>query len=81
MRRTQHLMIILLTTVALLSACNLFSPDAAGNAPEGHTLNKSGTFHKSGLDNPPVNCIQCHGDDLRGGTTGLSCFKCHGQKW
>jgi mono/diheme cytochrome c family protein len=43
--------------------------------------NKGGTYHKPGLNDPLTNCVACHGADLRGGTTGVSCFKCHGQKW
>lgn len=79
--RIHNLMIIPLTLVVLLASCNLFSPDAGGDAPEGHTVNKSGSYHKTGLNNPQANCVQCHGTDLRGGTSGVSCFKCHGQKW
>ena len=81
MGKKQKLAFILLTSILLLAGCNLFSPDTAGSAPEGHTINMSGAFHKTGLDNPQVNCVQCHGDDLRGGTSGVSCYSCHGQRW
>jgi len=49
--------------------------------PADHTINKNGHYHKTGLTNPTVNCVQCHGADLRGGSAGVSCYKCHGQKW
>lgn len=51
------------------------------DAPEDHTVKKSGAMHKPGLNSPEDNCTTCHGDDLRGGTTGVSCYECHGKKW
>ncbi len=49
--------------------------------PPDHTVNKNGVFHRTGLNDPLVNCVECHGTDLQGGTSGVSCFQCHGQKW
>jgi cytochrome c553 len=49
--------------------------------PADHTISKDGFMHKSGLDQPLTNCISCHGTDLEGGTTGVSCFECHGKEW
>jgi hypothetical protein len=51
------------------------------NPPPDHTISKNGFMHKSGLGQPLVNCVSCHGSDLKGGTTGVSCFECHGTKW
>lgn len=51
------------------------------NPPADHTISQDGYMHKSGLDQPLVNCVSCHGSDLNGGTTGVSCFECHGTKW
>ncbi len=48
--------------------------------PADHTVSENGVYHKTGLTNPTVNCVQCHGADLRGGS-GPSCYSCHGQKW
>ena len=54
---------------------------AGGGVPSSHTVNKDGAQHKPGLNNPSANCSQCHGSDLRGGTVGVSCYKCHGAEW
>ena len=49
--------------------------------PEDHTVSKDGAKHKSGLKDPIENCVSCHGEDLRGGSSGVSCYECHGKKW
>lgn len=49
--------------------------------PVDHTISKEGFMHKSGLEQPLTNCVNCHGSDLKGGTTGVSCFECHGKQW
>jgi hypothetical protein len=74
--------------VTAVAACFILALAAGGckspaspSVPEGHTVNKNGVYHRPGLDNPTVNCISCHGTDLRGGSAGVSCYKCHGQKW
>ena len=51
------------------------------NPPADHTVSKDGFMHKSGLQQPLVNCVGCHGSDLKGGTVGVSCFECHSTKW
>lgn len=51
------------------------------DAPSDHTISKDGVKHKSGLNNPTENCVECHGADLRGGSSGVSCYDCHGKKW
>ena len=51
------------------------------NPPADHTVNQSGYMHKSGLNQPLTNCVSCHGSDLKGGSTGVSYFECHGTKW
>ncbi len=38
-------------------------------------------MHKAGLKDAETNCTECHGDDLRGGNVGVSCYECHGKKW
>ena len=51
------------------------------DAPSDHTVSKDGANHKPGLNSPLENCVSCHGNDLRGGTSGVSCYECHGKKW
>ena len=51
------------------------------SAPASHTVSKHGVMHMTGLTSPGANCSSCHGSDLRGGTAGTSCYKCHGQLW
>ncbi len=70
--------LLLLLSVASCSD----SSTAPADAPEGHTVLKSGVPHAPGLTNPTQNCATCHGATLQGGASGQpSCFSCHGQKW
>jgi len=55
--------------------------DDSYGAPDNHTIDNSGVYHKPGLHDPMTNCVSCHGDDLRGGSAPVSCYQCHGQKW
>ena len=66
--------------VALFIGCENAN-DPKYNPPADHTINQSGYMHKSGLNQPLTNCVSCHGADLKGGSTGVSCFECHGTKW
>jgi hypothetical protein len=65
----------------LISSCDSSTGPNNSSAPSDHTVSKSGTMHKSGLTNPTTNCVSCHGSDLKGGSAGVSCYSCHGQKW
>ena len=66
----------------LLFACSSPSEsESKYDPPADHTISKDGAKHKSGLKTPLSNCIDCHGSDLRGGETGVSCYECHGKKW
>jgi hypothetical protein len=71
---------MMLLTIALIIGCEK-SNDSKHNPPSDHTISKEGFMHKSGLEQPLVNCVSCHGSDLKGGTVGVSCFECHGTKW
>ena len=56
------------------AACG--SPTAPENAPGTHTDFKGGAAHAPGAGDATVNCVACHGADLRGGTNGEpSCRK------
>lgn len=67
--------------IVLISSCKKkeISPDYS--PPADHTISKDGFMHKSGLDQAETNCVSCHGSDLRGGTTGVSCYECHDKEW
>jgi len=71
---------MILLALTLFSGCENEN-DPKYNPPADHTISKDGYLHKSGFEQPMANCVSCHGSDLRGGTTGVSCFECHGQKW
>ncbi len=63
--------------------CSTSSTDANKDydPPADHSKSKDGFMHKSGLNDPLQNCTSCHGDNLEGGTSGVSCYECHGKKW
>lgn len=44
-----------------------------------HTVSIGSHWHKPGFFNPTTNCVQCHGSDLKGGSSGSSCYNssCH----
>lgn len=65
---------------ALLITCSSPS-ESKYDPPADHTRSKDGAMHKPGLSDPIENCISCHGSDLRGGESGVSCYECHGKKW
>lgn len=65
----------------LISACAKNNDIPKYSAPTDHTISKDGTMHKSGLNQPLTNCVSCHGSDLRGGTSVVSCYECHNKKW
>lgn len=57
-------------------------PIRPSDSPADHTVNRDGIGHAPGLEDPGVNCTDCHGVDLSGGDNGEpSCFACHGQVW
>jgi len=65
----------------LLMACEKNDDTPDYNPPADHTISKDGFMHRSGLDDPLSNCVACHGADLQGGNSGVSCYECHGKKW
>jgi hypothetical protein len=83
-RIKDHARVILPTVLMLLVliiSCEKENDLPDYNPPEDHTISKDGAMHKSGLNQPVDNCVNCHGADLKGGTTGVSCYECHGEKW
>lgn len=65
----------------MICACTKTSDGPQYSPPADHTISKDGYMHKTGLEQPLTNCTACHGDDLKGGAVGVSCFECHGTKW
>jgi len=81
MRPARAFVVLLAGAVLGAAACSSPAGNAPATRPADHTLNRGGTYHKQGLTAPLANCVSCQGADLRGGTAGVSCYKCHGQKW
>jgi hypothetical protein len=71
----------ILFSLIIVSSCTKDKVEPSYDPPVDHTINQDGFKHKTGLNDPLTNCIACHGADLKGGTTGVSCFECHGTKW
>ncbi len=68
--------------IIILAACKFPTQSKSKyNPPADHKINKSDARHKSGLYSPLSNCVSCHGDNLKGGSVGVSCFECHNKKW
>jgi hypothetical protein len=72
---------IIFLLVVLISSCEKTTDMPKYSPPSDHTVSKDGRMHKSGLDEPLTNCVSCHGSDLTGGTSGVSCYECHGKEW
>ena len=72
---------ILLLMLIIIMACEKTNDLPDYNPPADHTISNDGFMHRSGLNQPLTNCVSCHGSDLKGGTTGVSCYECHGKEW
>jgi len=68
-----------LSLILILFNCS--SPTNSNPKVSSHDVKKSGVYHKTGLTDPMTNCVECHGNDLRGGSANVSCYSCHGKKW
>ena len=76
----KSMIFIFLLSIYFIVGCSNPS-ESKYEPPSDHTISKDGAIHKSGLNDPEENCVACHGSDLRGGTSGVSCYDCHGKKW
>lgn len=82
MKRLATVLLLVPITVFLLNGCTEPPPDGLPGSDS-----DSNTYHSTGWkDNPqhgsdssadPQNCKACHGEDLAGGTSGISCAGCH----
>jgi hypothetical protein len=75
------LFILTISLFILIVSCSEDDEYPQYNPPGDHTISQDGVMHKPGLNDPLSNCITCHGADLRGGTSQVSCFECHGEEW
>lgn len=73
--------LLLMLMMVFTIACEKKHEGSDYNPPADHTINNDGFLHKSGLNDPLTNCVTCHGSDLKGGTTAVSCYECHGKEW
>jgi len=74
-------MIVFLASALFVNCKSPFSSESKYNPPADHAISKNGAKHKDGLHDPFKNCASCHGQDLKGGTVGVSCYNCHSAKW
>ena len=79
--RAKEMTSIILLMLVVIISCEKENDLSDYNPPADHAISKDGFMHKSGLNQPLDNCVSCHGADLKGGTTGVSCYECHGKKW
>ncbi|MCK4989318.1 MAG: hypothetical protein KAS29_02490 [Bacteroidales bacterium] len=78
-RKLSFLVMIFLLFIVV--CCSSVDDRPQYDPPSDHTINKDGVMHKNGLADPALNCTGCHGDDLKGGTSQVSCYECHGVEW
>ena len=80
---TQGKLLFILTIFLFVIAVSCSDDDEYPqyNPPADHTISKDGVMHKTGLEDPELNCANSHGADLSGGTSQVSCYECHGVEW
>ncbi len=66
--------VTLLVTLTFIVCCSDEDEYPQYNPPSDHTINNDGVLHKSGLSDPTLNCVACHGIDLKGGASQVSCY-------
>jgi hypothetical protein len=87
----KSLLAVLISLLFALAVAGCWDPDnpiragrngAGVPARPSHNANLGGYLHAPGYCQPLQNCAQCHGSNLRGGTSGEpSCYECHDAKW
>jgi predicted CxxxxCH...CXXCH cytochrome family protein len=78
--RSAIAVVLLAGGLACLSACGKAAPGATNFDPATgkHTPADWATNHGSAYARYQKQCQNCHGADLKGGTSGMACDKCHG---
>lgn len=77
----KSLFFLMLFLLSFIVCCSPEEEYPQYNPPSDHTISKDGVMHKNGLSDPTSNCIACHGADLTGGSSQVSCYECHGAEW
>lgn len=72
---------IILLVIILIGACSTEKSPVKSNVhPDGWTVYDSGNFHAEKIKQVGYhNCQSCHGADLKGGKSGVTCYRpgCH----
>jgi len=63
--------------IVMMSCKTVKEQPALGPHPEGWMDPASANFHGIPAQRDTDDCRQCHGQDLHGGSSGVSCYQCH----
>jgi hypothetical protein len=79
MKSIQIILILTLFALLWLAGCSDDkTPITSTSHPESWNTTGSAVFHGTKVLEAGYNsCKSCHGTDLKGGKTGISCFACH----
>ena len=69
------LFMVLTFACALLSSCSSGNSNAIIDPDTGTHIANWYVLHRSAFLTDPLRCTQCHGDTLRGGMSGVTCFQ------
>jgi hypothetical protein len=82
MSRIKKILFFLLGGLFVISACSdERNPVTVGTHPEGWVDAASANWHglaTANYEQSQDNCQSCHGADYNGGSSGVSCYTCHG---
>lgn len=69
--------IVLLVSFSFLSGCSSPNSQSPFDPNTGHAANWLPAAHMNAARTDLASCNQCHGEDLSGGISGVSCTLCH----
>lgn len=81
LKNSRRIIAIVIVVPFLFLSCESNGNESRYDPPADHTVSQDGAMHKSGLNQPLTNCVACHGNDLKGGSSQVSCYECHGKEW